>query len=67
MSGTVDDDGERMPNDDELEEPSTEKEPAEAPKDPADGDADADHRAVGIGIVEGAVEPDGGEEPADRT
>jgi len=66
MSGTVDDDGERMPNDDELEEPSTEKEPAEAPKDPEGGEADADHRAVGIGIVEGADDPGEGEESADE-
>jgi len=65
MSEPREDDDERMPSTDELQEPSTEKDPGEEPKDPgsgnrgepgadadapADGEDDADHLAVGIGI-----------------
>lgn len=42
------------PADAELEEPSTEKEPAEAPKAPAPDEPEADHRAIGIGVIDGA-------------
>ncbi|MGV9195454.1 hypothetical protein ACQ143_14020 [Microbacterium sp. MC2] len=41
-----------MPSTDDLEEPSTEKEPAEAPQAPEEGEAEPSHEAVGIGVVE---------------
>jgi hypothetical protein len=44
---------EDMPDTDELEEPSTEKNPGEEPKAPAPHDPAPDHEAVGIGIVGG--------------
>ncbi|HPT95201.1 MAG TPA: hypothetical protein PLA13_01115 [Microbacteriaceae bacterium] len=37
----------------ELDEPSTEKEPTEAPKAPAPDDPEVDHQAVGLGVVNG--------------
>lgn len=39
------------PADEELDEPSTEKEPAEAPKAP-DTDSEPSHEAVGIGVID---------------
>jgi hypothetical protein len=39
------------PSVEELQEPSTEKEPSEEPKAPKAGEPQADHEAVGIGIV----------------
>jgi hypothetical protein len=44
------DSGEEMPSREELEEPSTEKDPGEEPKAPAPHDPDPDHTAVGIGV-----------------
>ncbi len=41
-----------MPDTEDLDEPSTEKEPAEAPKAPEDKNAEPSHEAVGIGVVE---------------
>lgn len=43
-----------MPDDEELEEPSTEKDPGEEPEGGEKGPAeeDVDHQAVGIGVVE---------------
>ncbi len=35
----------------DVEEPSTEKEPGEEPKAPEKHDPDPDHQAVGIGVV----------------
>lgn len=45
-------DPEQLPSNEELEEPSTEKEPEEEPKAPAPDDAEPDHRAVGIGVID---------------
>lgn len=42
-----------LPSDDELEEPSTEKEPSEEPKAPARSEPEPDHEAVGIGVIDG--------------
>lgn len=39
------------PNDEVLEEPSTEKSPAEEPKAPESDQAEPSHEAVGIGVV----------------
>ncbi len=39
------------PNDDVLEEPSTEKSPADEPKAPERGEPEPSHEAVGIGVV----------------
>jgi len=41
-----------MPDTEDLQEPSVEKDPDEEPKAPADEPEDATHRAVGIGVVE---------------
>lgn len=41
---------EEVPPTEELEEPSTEKEPAEEPKAPRLHDPEPDHQAVGIGV-----------------
>ncbi|WP_460795604.1 hypothetical protein [Microbacterium sp. GXF0217] len=43
--------GESMPSDDELTEPSTEKEPAEEPEAPSRDEPEPSHEAVGIGVV----------------
>ncbi|HWV48722.1 MAG TPA: hypothetical protein VN035_04640 [Microbacterium sp.] len=56
--------GEAMPSDDELTEPSVEKDPAEEPKAPSRAEPDPSHEAVGIGVVgRPQVEPDA-DEPA---
>lgn len=39
------------PSTDDLQEPSTEKEPKEAPKAPDPEGAEPDHQAVGIGVI----------------
>lgn len=46
---------EATPDVKDLEEPSTEKDPGEEPKDPKPGDPEADHHAVGIGVVGGPL------------
>lgn len=45
----------------EIEEPSTEKEPGHEPKDPKQDDPQPSHQAVGIGVVGG---PQTKEEPS---
>jgi hypothetical protein len=40
------------PDTEELEEPSTEKDPGEEPKAETPDDPDADHQAVGIGVID---------------
>lgn len=40
------------PTPDELEEPSTEKDPGQEPKAPKAHDAEPDHEAVGIGVID---------------
>ena len=44
------DDSEEMPSDDELQEPSTEKDPDEVPTAPVEND-EPSHEAVGIGVI----------------
>lgn len=39
------------PTDEVLEEPSTERSPAEEPKAPDSGEPEPSHEAVGIGVV----------------
>lgn len=39
------------PSTEDLQEPSTEKDPGEEPKAPAKSEPEADHEAVGIGIL----------------
>lgn len=40
-----------MPATEDLQEPSTEKDPEEAPKAPDRGEPEPSHEAVGIGII----------------
>jgi len=42
-----------QPTTEVLEEPSTEKDVDEEPKAPAAHDPEPDHRAVGIGVIDG--------------
>ena len=42
---------EEVPSNDELQEPSTEKEPSEEPKAPSRDEPEPSHEAVGIGVV----------------
>lgn len=44
---------EEMPSTEELQEPSTEKDPGEEPKAPDDRGSEPDHEAVGIGVIGG--------------
>ena len=44
-------DTEKMPDDEELHEPSTEKDPGEEPKGHDSTPEEADHEAVGIGVI----------------
>lgn len=44
-----------MPDTEELEEPSTEKDPGDEPKAETPDDPDADHQAVGIGVIDDAA------------
>ena len=46
---------EKEPTGDELEEPSTEKEPGEEPKSDDGGEPEPSHQAVGIGVVGGPL------------
>ena len=48
-----------IPADDELEEPSTEKDPSEEPKAPTRNDPEPDHEAVGIGVIDGPETDEG--------
>ncbi|ALX66341.1 hypothetical protein AB663_001441 [Microbacterium sp. XT11] len=50
-------DGAEIPSTEQLEEPSTEKEPSEEPKAPPRDEAEPDHHAVGIGVID-APDPD---------
>lgn len=40
-----------VPADEELEEPSIEKEPSEEPEAPKRNDPEPDHEAIGIGVI----------------
>lgn len=55
---------EQMPTTEELEEPSTEKDPGEEPKAPAPHDPEPDHHAVGPGVIGYAPESGDAESPA---
>ncbi|GAA4166307.1 hypothetical protein GCM10022286_30770 [Gryllotalpicola daejeonensis] len=59
MSDDVEPDADKMPADEQLEEPSTEKDPGEEPKAAEPEPEEVDHEAVGIGVVD---TPDVGEE-----
>lgn len=51
--------GDEMPANEDLQEPSTEKDPDEAPKAPNRDEPEPSHEAVGIGIIgRPQVEPD---------
>jgi hypothetical protein len=52
MSDSDEPNAEKMPETDELQEPSTEKDPGEEPKDPHVEPEDVDHQASGIGVVD---------------
>ncbi|WP_175985433.1 hypothetical protein [Microbacterium tenebrionis] len=39
------------PTTDKMQEPSTEKEPGDEPRQPVDDDAEPSHEAVGIGVI----------------
>lgn len=45
-----------VPGDEALEEPSTENEPGEEPRAKKPDDAEPDHEAVGIGVIDGPAE-----------
>ncbi|AYG04140.1 hypothetical protein [Gryllotalpicola protaetiae] len=51
MSDTGEPAEEKMPDAEELQKPSTEKDPAEEPKAPEVEPEEANHQAVGIGVV----------------
>jgi hypothetical protein len=53
------------PDVEDLEEPSTEKEPGEEPKAAKPGEPEADHRAVGIGVVGGPLNDAGNTPPSE--
>ena len=53
MTDSPESDADKMPDDEELQEPSTEKAPGEEPKAPARNDPEPDHEAVGIGVIDG--------------
>jgi len=44
-----------IPSAEQLEEPSTEKDPGEEPKKDASADPESSHEAVGIGVVGGKL------------
>ncbi|MGN8027339.1 hypothetical protein [Microbacterium sp. 22242] len=51
-------DADGMPADEQLAEPSTEKEPGQEPKAEKPDDPEPSHEAVGIGVIPGApIEP----------
>jgi hypothetical protein len=52
MSDPREADADGMPADEELEKPSTEKEPDEEPTDGDSTPDDVDHEAVGIGVID---------------
>jgi len=54
MSDTPGASADKMPDDEELQEPSTEKEPGEEPKGGDQAPEAPDHEAVGIGVIEDA-------------
>lgn len=54
MSESHEADADKMPADEELKEPSTEKEPGEEPKGGDQAPEEADHEAVGIGVIDDA-------------
>ncbi|MRG60366.1 hypothetical protein GE115_10890 [Agromyces sp. CFH 90414] len=41
-----------VPDDEQLEEPSTEKDPGEQPRAPKPDEPQADHEAIGIGVTD---------------
>jgi hypothetical protein len=51
MSDAQEPNADKMPETDELQEPSTEKDPGEEPKDPEVEPEEVDHRAEGIGVI----------------
>lgn len=52
-----DDEAVSEPSTDELQEPSTEKEPGEEPRAPGQAEPEPSHEAVGIGVI-GGPQPD---------
>ena len=50
MSDAREPNADKMPETDQLQEPSTEKDPGEEPKGHDSTPEDADHEAVGIGV-----------------
>ena len=55
MSESREPDADKMPDDEQLQQPSTEKEPDEEPKDAEAEPEEVDHQAVGIGVVDGSM------------
>jgi hypothetical protein len=60
MSDSREPEADQTPSDEELQEPSTEKDPGEVPKDGGVEPDNADHHAVGLGVIDS---PEGGDEP----
>jgi hypothetical protein len=56
MSDAREPNADKMPETDQLQEPSTEKDPGEEPKDAEVEPEEVDHEAVGIGVID-APEP----------
>lgn len=46
-----------VPDEEVLEEPSTENEPGEEPRATKPDDAEPDHEAIGIGVIDGPPTP----------
>lgn len=58
MTDSPESDADKMPDDEELQEPSTEKEVGEEPKDADADEEEPDHRAVGVGVTDAASDED---------
>jgi hypothetical protein len=52
MSDSDERNADKMPETDELQKPSTEKDPGEEPKDPDVEPEEVDHQASGLGVVD---------------
>jgi hypothetical protein len=65
MSEPREHEADEMPSNEELEEPSTEKDPGEEPKVAHPSDPEPDHHAVGIGVIDS--EPSEGTENGSST
>lgn len=59
MTDSHDHEDDDMPADEELQEPSTEKEPEEEPRTEDSDEPEPSHRAIGLGVSYDEPEEDG--------